>query len=291
MAKPTKTSLPVYDDFGNHIGIPPEKRTYERRQGCWNCTAFECGELYRRRVQDCHRRDVKAYLARGFGLHAAGRKAEATSRMLLDKAGIFGLCLKGKVPGDFVGCKHLCVDGWSGRVGVMGSLTPGQALDEPVAALYDEHGAKITTDGELVDPTPDKAAAAEHKAKVAAQAEATLAKAAEPILIQSTPVATADISEEKLTFVPITLPEPIVAKFNAEDVQRDVVTPAADPVVVAAAPVPPAILEHATTVAQSAPTLVVHTDKPFDVGKLVPEVAVLGGDQIDEEEDPDADEG
>ncbi len=300
MAKPTKTSLPVYDDFGNHIGIPPNKRTYERQQGCWNCIAFECSELYRRRVEDCHRRDVKAYLARGFGLHAAGAKASATKQMLLDKAGIFGMCLKGKVPGDFVGCKHLCVDGWSGKVGVMGSLTPGQPLNEPVAALYDDHGHKITDDGDLVDPAPDPKAVAEHKAKIAAQAGVATARQAEPIVLQSkhpvveeqwidvkvpqpvvftsSPAATADISEEKLTFVPLrtTLPEPIVAKFSAADVARDVVTPVAEPA--------------AAEASSTSPTLVVHTDKPFEIGKLVPEVAVQSDPFEVEEEGTDVGE-
>jgi hypothetical protein len=204
MAKPTKTSLPVYDDFGNHVGIPPGNRTYERRQGCWNCVSFECGELFRRRVQDCHRRDVKAFLARGFGLHAAGAKANVTRQMLLDKAGIFGMCLKGKVPGDFVGCKHLCVDGWSGKVGVIGSLTPGQAFDEPVAALYDEHGQKITTDGDLVEPAPDAAAVERQKqALVAAQPIQTA-----PIVLSSRhPV----VEEPPLQFVDLKVPTPIVA--------------------------------------------------------------------------------
>lgn len=149
----TRTSLPVYDDFGNHIGMPPANRTYERKQGCWNCRSGESGDLYARRVQECYRRDVQVYLDRGLGLDAASAKANVTRQMLLDKAGIFVLCLVGKAPGDFVGCKHLCNDGWSGKVGVVGSFTPGEAWDEPVAALYGEHGEKITADGDLVIET------------------------------------------------------------------------------------------------------------------------------------------
>ena len=159
MGQPTKTSLPVYDDFGNHIGIPPSKRTYERRQGCWNCRSYSCDDLYRKRVQECYQRDMATNLERGLPMRAAHAKAGATRQLLLDKAGIFGLCLKGQVPGDFVGCKHLCERGWSGKVGVVGSLTPGQAYDEPVAALYDAHGQKVTADGDLVEtPEPEPGA-------------------------------------------------------------------------------------------------------------------------------------
>lgn len=149
MALRTKTSLPVYDDFGNHVAIPPSKRTFERRQGCWNCLSFECSDIYRKRVEDCKRRDISAFLARGMSLNGAGIKAAATAGLLLDKAGIFGLCLKGKVAGDFVSCKHLCTSGWSGQVGVTGSFEAGKAYDEPVGFLYEGVGVKITDDGEV----------------------------------------------------------------------------------------------------------------------------------------------
>lgn len=151
----------MYDDFGNHIGIPPDKRTYERKQGCWNCVSADSGAMYRQRVQDCYQRDLKVFLEQGVRIGVASARANVTRAMLLDKAGIFILCLKGKAPGDFIGCKHLCLDGWSGRTGVTGGFAPGQAWDEPVAALYDAHGTKITTDGQLVEeaasvPTNDQ---------------------------------------------------------------------------------------------------------------------------------------
>lgn len=150
----------MYDDFGNHIGIPPTQRTYERRMGCWNCTSANASDLYRNRVQDCYKRDMATYLERGLPMRQAHAKSHATRQLLLDKAGIFILCLKGKAPGDFVGCKHLCEDGWSGVTGVIGGLTPGQAYDEPVAALYDEHGQKMNADGVMVvdagsEPNPE----------------------------------------------------------------------------------------------------------------------------------------
>lgn len=145
MAKPKRTSLPVYDDYGNHVGMPVASRTFERKQGCWNCKSYDTDEVYSKRVQDCFDRDRRVLIEQ-FGLDEGGKRAAGTRRMLLQKRGIFGVCLKGKVEGDFVGCKHLCVDGWDGRQGVIGSLTPGEAFDEPVAALYDDKGETIEGD-------------------------------------------------------------------------------------------------------------------------------------------------
>lgn len=143
-AVPTaKMRLPIYDDFGNHIEIPPETRTYERKTGCWNCVHSDAGAIYQHRVQEAYIRDRAVFeTARGMSRPAAHEKADVTRQMLLAKAGIFVVCTKGQVADmGFVACKHLC-EQWSGKVGVMGALSPGEKLDEVVQALYVDHGEK-----------------------------------------------------------------------------------------------------------------------------------------------------
>jgi hypothetical protein len=144
------SKLPVYDDWGNHIDIAPKERTFERKQGCWNCVSFDTSLMFQQRTRDCYTRDVAAFLERGLPMPAAHAKARATRDLLRGKAGIFGFCLKGQAPGEFVACKHLCASGWSGRIGVTGSFEPGKAWDEPVAALYADKGVKISDDGEVI---------------------------------------------------------------------------------------------------------------------------------------------
>lgn len=155
-----KKSLPLYDDWGNHLQMAPPERTFERKQGCWNCKSFDVDEAFKKRVEDCFQRDFKAFLDAGIGLEQAGLKADVTRKTLLGyvppprprppgwrdrgpvRLGIFGLCLKGKTEGDFVACKHLCLDGWDGRQGVKGSMAPGEKYDEPVEALFADQGEK-----------------------------------------------------------------------------------------------------------------------------------------------------
>jgi hypothetical protein len=159
-----RKSLPLFDDWGNLLQQAPAERTFERKQGCWNCKNFDAGDLFAKRVEECFRRDVKAFLNAGIGLDQSGLKADVTRKTLLGfvpppqpipgekprpwidpgpiRRGLFGICLKGKVESDFVACKHLCLDGWDGRLGVTGSFSPGEKYDEPVAALFDEHGEK-----------------------------------------------------------------------------------------------------------------------------------------------------
>lgn len=139
---------PVYDDFGNLLSgggrsamttVLPADRIIVRKQGCWNCTSFDAAEIYTKRVADAKKRDVKVFLERGHGLQRAGDSAAITERMLLEKRGVFGVCLKGKVAGDFVACKHLC-GAWSGRTGVTGSFTPGEGYDPLVEEMYEKIG-------------------------------------------------------------------------------------------------------------------------------------------------------
>ena len=146
MGNVDKKSLPVlvYDDFGNPVAGPFAGRTFERQQGCWNCTAFEAGELYVKRAKECRERDVVALLRGGPDrpprpLADAKRVAEVTYKVIITKRGWFGLCMKGQVRGDFVACKHLC-DKWSGRQGVKGSRTPGAPADPLVEELYEKLG-------------------------------------------------------------------------------------------------------------------------------------------------------
>lgn len=155
-----KKRLPLYDDWGNLLQAAPQERTFERKQGCWNCKSFEIGDAFAKRVEDCFQRDLKVFLDAGIGLEQAGLKADVTRKTLLGyvppptprplrwrdpgpvRRGIFGLCLKGKAEGDFVACKHLCLDGWDAKQGVKGSFAPGEKYDEPVEALFDDRGEK-----------------------------------------------------------------------------------------------------------------------------------------------------
>lgn len=161
-ASKNKRSLPTFDDWGNLVQLAPEERTFERKQGCWNCKNYDIGDLFEKRVEDCFRRDVKVNLDAGLGLDRAGLKADVTRKTLLGyvppppppepgqrarpvirapiRRGIFGLCLKGKTEGDFVACKHLCLDGWDAKQGVKGEFSPGEKYDEPVEALFADRG-------------------------------------------------------------------------------------------------------------------------------------------------------
>ncbi len=55
--------------------------------------------------------------------------------------GAIGVCMIGKSPGDFVDCRYLCNDGWSG---VQGSslATSGQPLDKSADEMREEVNAK-----------------------------------------------------------------------------------------------------------------------------------------------------
>lgn len=142
-----KVSLPVYDDFGNLLSggggkggvVLPKDRVMVRKQGCWNCIAFDATEIYLKRVADSFRRDVRVFMERGHDSHRARASANITKQMLLEKRGVFGVCLLGKIEGDFVACKHLC-DGWSGKQGVIGGFTAGEAFDPLVEEMYDRIG-------------------------------------------------------------------------------------------------------------------------------------------------------
>jgi hypothetical protein len=174
MAKPRMPlSQPVYDDWGNLVAggkglsmaeaqevisrggrvgallVQPD-RVIERKQGCWNCTAFDATEVYAKRVADSHRRDVKIFLARGASLDRAAASAGITRQLLLEKRGYFGICMRGKVEGDFVACKHLC-DSWTARQGVLGSFSPGEPADPLVEEALEQLGQDATTGVESVD--------------------------------------------------------------------------------------------------------------------------------------------
>lgn len=140
---PRTPSLPIYDDFGNHVAMPPTTRTYERKVGCWNCVGADATAIYRDRVRQAYQRDAAVFQHRdGLRPEDARAKANATRQLLLAKAGIFVACTKNQVPDfGFVACKHLC-DAWSGVTGVLGGLAPGETLDEPVQALYEDQGEK-----------------------------------------------------------------------------------------------------------------------------------------------------
>lgn len=138
-----KFRLPVYDDFGNTVDMAPETRTFERKTGCWNCKHSDRDVIYRSRVQEAFTRDAAVYEHKdGLSHRAARTKAYATKQLLMAKAGTFVVCTKGMCADyGFVACKHLC-DEWSGKVGVLGAMAPGEKLDELVEALYEDQGEK-----------------------------------------------------------------------------------------------------------------------------------------------------
>lgn len=151
-----KIALPIYDDFGNTVAMPPETRTYERKIGCWNCIHADRDIIYRQRVVEAARRDAAVYQHRdGLSMHQAKMKANATRQLLLAKIGTFVVCTKGMCADlGFVACKHLCTQ-WSGTTGVLGSLEPGKTLDELVGKLYEDHG-EAPTGGLPGTPEPPK---------------------------------------------------------------------------------------------------------------------------------------
>lgn len=60
---------------------------------------------------------------------------------LLMRQGGVGICLIGKPPGDFVDCRHLCDDGWSGVTGAS-VATEGHKLDKSSNEVREEINAK-----------------------------------------------------------------------------------------------------------------------------------------------------
>lgn len=55
--------------------------------------------------------------------------------------GAIGICMKGKSPGDFVDCRYLCDDGWSGVQGAS-VATEGHKLDKSSNEIRDEINGK-----------------------------------------------------------------------------------------------------------------------------------------------------
>lgn len=143
-SQPTK--LPVYDDFGNPVQMPLTSRTYERRQGCWNCIHGDAGDDYLKRVDDLEARNVARLSGRGLSYKVALRGAALERMVMRKKRGFAVLCTADSditgVEGDFVLCKHICTH-WSGKQGVH---TPGSGVDKLVEELYDDMGE--TPDGE-----------------------------------------------------------------------------------------------------------------------------------------------
>ncbi len=94
---------------------PLPGRTVVRSHGCWNCKAFENGELYEKHKLSTGLRDVRVLTSQG---KTQGQIANiiAGRETRLREAGA-GICLGGGSKGDFVSSRYLC-DRWVGRVGV-----------------------------------------------------------------------------------------------------------------------------------------------------------------------------
>lgn len=135
--------VPLFDDFGNPVKGGSPSRTFERKNGCFNCTAFETGETYTKRAIDLRQSEVRAGIAMGLSLTKATARAIAVFRALVARRGAFGICMKGKVQTDLVAAKHMC-DAWSGRTELADDVK--RNIDDPVEALYDGLGEKPTDD-------------------------------------------------------------------------------------------------------------------------------------------------
>lgn len=126
--------------------ISPVDRTFERTQGCYNCTHFENGELARQHWKTCKERDLTAYTAEGkMPLTRLGdMETDVFSGTIYDrmeqaiKSGQYGMCLAGKAAGDFTHFKFLCPSGWNGKQGysvATGGIT--RAPDKEIGELIE----------------------------------------------------------------------------------------------------------------------------------------------------------
>ena len=127
------------------IIIAPE-RTFERRRGCYSCKHFGTGEIATALWQDRRAAD-EVHVAMSSGNTPLTRLGDiedpqakeidarfsAFDRMI--RSGAAGICLKGKVPTDFVHHLYLC-EGWDGRQG-SSVATSGAALDKLPDELRD----------------------------------------------------------------------------------------------------------------------------------------------------------
>lgn len=108
-----------------------------RKQGCWNCTAFDKEALAKKRFDECRLRDVRLLLEQGHELERAEAALSATDHLC--KPPMMGICLKGKGGADFVSPTYLC-GSWTGRVNP--HATPGAKADPLPAELLDKLGFK-----------------------------------------------------------------------------------------------------------------------------------------------------
>lgn len=149
--------------------MPFPERVVERGRGCYNCIAFESGDLCRKRYFEARLADLAASanpgvrrlasglrsdsLLRAVRLAGTGTRSDLASEAVLaeamvakeadrfsyfDKlvaAGKIGLCLIGKAPSDFVENVYLC-EGWTGRQG-SSLATSGKPLDKLPDELRD----------------------------------------------------------------------------------------------------------------------------------------------------------
>lgn len=127
----------VFDLGPRQVLNVPIAPTVVRKQGCWNCTSFDCEELAKKRFEDLRLRDLRILLERGIELETAEAALSATDH--LTKPPMQGICLKGKSGTDLVSPKFLC-EHWTGRVNP--HATPGAASDPLPAELLDKLGMK-----------------------------------------------------------------------------------------------------------------------------------------------------
>jgi hypothetical protein len=132
-----KPPVVATDDMGNVVsGLPG--RTFERKQGCWNCLHADHGVRYHKLAADRKKIEEQAYKRAGMPPAKAKAKATAVYNMLISKAGHLVMCQVGGVDTHFVANKHLCGK-WTGQVGVVGSFE-GEKFDPLPEELYDRLG-------------------------------------------------------------------------------------------------------------------------------------------------------
>jgi hypothetical protein len=123
-------------------------RTIERTRGCWNCKHWNNGDLAKDYWLKCRQRDLATGLVKAnHNPDGENHPEVVTLRRMVHTAdkgvglGVFGICLAGKSPGDFVHNAYLC-DHWSGAEG-HSVATSGTKLD----LLPEELKERIDGDG------------------------------------------------------------------------------------------------------------------------------------------------
>lgn len=128
-------------------GYDDAKRTAERHQGCWNCTAWESGPACIKFFEDFIRPAEMARITEAgeqlLNTDPNGRvfhRVDDSMPAKMIKSGSVGLCMKSAVSqSQLTQFGYLC-SGWSGRTGYSLAKDPGAPLDPLPAELKDKRG-------------------------------------------------------------------------------------------------------------------------------------------------------